>query len=759
MDGHDQHRNIMAHEPQHLRDNPLAFFTNIKLHYQGEGWRGYNNYIGNKILYPGFSARMKELVLGSTQVANVIDAMASQQSIQQMEKVLEAKRLSPTKQKLYYERLKEARRQELLVIAEKITNECVVTMDSPRIVRSLAFVVNTVLARLYNQGIYIKEREWEELKRVARQAERHKQSLVFLPAHRSHIDYLVINYVIFRLGIQLPHVIGGNNMNLPGLGNVMKSSGALYIRRQWGDDTLYKTVLEEYITTLMLEGMNLQCFVEGTRSRVGKLLAPKLGFIKIILNAIMDNRVQDCYIVPLSASYDKIIETSTYANELLGVPKEKETLWGVLKSANVLQVKWGQVDVRLGKPYSLRQWLQNELKHRSMLRLENSNDRNVIYKSFGYRALADINIASVIMPSALVGTVLLTLRGRGVGKAELVRRVNWMISMIKAKGGSVAEFHGMSTNEVVERSLTIHKDLIGKHKQKDILEPTYYGIDRFELSYYRNQVIHLFVEESIVCSALYTVVKRGGGRLKQRLRYAEMLNQVSFLSGLLKLEMIYKPGGIESNTRRTIQWLVDQRVLCVSEDGWIGLSDEEWDCGRENYDFLCFLIWPFVDAYWLACVSLFSLVPPSINSGDTAPWVDSAVFASRLQSLGKTLYYQGDLSYLEAVNKESLATALKSYTQLGILRMRHHTQPKPWSELSLSVEFMPKLSNGILVPEGHLWNLADRIGQFRREGKNRRDNAAVSSRVLRLATIIAQDNVKLSPNQKALTKKAEKSKL
>lgn len=81
-------------------------------------------------------------------------------------------------------------------------------------------------------------------------------------------------------------------------------------------------------------------------------------------------------------------------------------------------------------------------------------------------------------------------------------------------------------------------------------------------------------------------------------------------------------------------------------------------------------------------------------------------------------------SYLEAVNKESLGTALKSYAQLGILRMRHHTQPKPWSELSLSTEFMPQLSNGILIPQGHLWNLADRIGQFRREGKNRRDNAA-----------------------------------
>lgn len=129
----------------------------------------------------------------------------------------------------------------------------------------------------------------------------------------------------------------------------------------------------------------------------------------------------------------------------------------------------------------------------------------------------------------------------------------------------------------------IHKDLIGERKGKDIVEPTFYPIAAFELSYYRNQVIHLFVEEAIVCVVLYSVVKKGGGKPLQRMQYADLLNEISFLSSLLKLDMIYKPGGVESNTSRTIQWLADNNVIEVTDDGWVGLDDLERLCGRENY--------------------------------------------------------------------------------------------------------------------------------------------------------------------------------
>ncbi|CDH56283.1 glycerol-3-phosphate acyltransferase protein [Lichtheimia corymbifera JMRC:FSU:9682] len=716
------------------------------MHYQGTGWRGYETYIGNKILYPGFSESMRNAVFTSRAVQDHIDQLAYEQT----------KHLSGKQAKKQYQ----ARRKELEAMAHKIIAGCVATQDSRPKLRLLLSAVDLLLARLYHHGVYIEENQWVELKRVAMHAEKNNLPLILLPAHRSHIDYLVINFIMVRLGLQMPHIIAGENMDIPVLGSLLKAVGAVYIRREWGNDVMYKTILDEYISVLLSRGMNFQCFVEGTRSRLGKLLPPKLGILKIVLDAFIKNRFPDCYIVPMSAGYDKIIETSSYAGELLGTPKEKESLVGLIGNASLLQQRMGRVDIRIGKPYSLKEWMQEQIQSRGPMDLQNNPaDKALILKSLGYRVLADINAISPIMPAALVGTVILTLRGRGVGRTELIRRVEWLTRMIHAKKGPVVEVPEISTEELVDRAISIHPDLIGMQKDKDILEPTFYGIDRFELSYYRNQVIHLFIDEAILCASLYTIIKKGGGINDQRMQYNDLLHEIIFLSSMLKIEMIYKPGGVEANMQRALDWLIEHKVLQMSDDGWIGLSDEERSCGRENYDFLCFLIWPFIDSYWLACVSLFTLTPPSKSPQNEPIYVDSKAFMARTQALGKTLYYQGDLSYLEAVNKETVSTAFSRFQQSGILLVKQYKEPKPWSEVALDVKYIPDRYSSVLVPRGRLWDLAEHLGKFRREGKNRRDNAAVSSRVLRLAHELAEENGELSANQKNLQKKMAKAKL
>ncbi|KAI7862007.1 putative acyltransferase [Spinellus fusiger] len=755
-DVHQQeYRNIMEKEPRRIREDPVAYMLNIGLYYQGKGWRGYRSYIGSKILYPGFSDGIKKDILSSRKVHDVIDVLARKQS-----DLLNANRkpskkfslLSKEEQEKRIQRQYNALYHDLEMVAKTIVDKCIANMNSVRIFRGLVFLVHVGLARLYHQGVHIKESEWIELKRVALIAQEKKQSLILLPSHKSHVDYLVICYVMLRLGIQAPHIVAGNNLDMPFVGGLLKRCGAFFIRREWGDDVLYKTVLEEYIAVLLSRGMNIECFVEGTRSRLGKLLAPKLGILKLILDAFLNSRFSDCYIVPISLGYDKVIETSSYAHELLGNPKEKESIWNLLSSSRLLQLKWGRIDIRVAKPYSLREWFEKQMKRRGIMDLSNPQEKSVLLKSLGYRILADINAITVVMPSALVGTVILTLRGRGVGKSELIRRVDWLAKVITNKGGNVAEAHGMSTSQIVERALSIHSDLVGERKGKDILEPTFYGISSFQLSYYRNQVIHMFVEEAIACVSLYTIVKMGGGREHQRMHYNDLLSEVSFLSSLLKLDMIYKPGGIESNTKRTIEWLAANNVLNLTEDGWVELSEVERACGRENYDFLCFMIWPFIESYWLAAVSLFSLVPSHPTSPGESIWVENKLFASKAQALGKTLYYQGDLSYLEAVNKETMGQALTRYQEMGIILKRQSVNSKSTFEVGLSPDYLPDRVEGVIAPRGHLWEAIERIGRFRREGKNRRDNATVSTRVIRLADMLAQDNA-ISRQSKVSLKK------
>lgn len=193
------------------------------------------------------------------------------------------------------------------------------------------------------------------------------------------------------------------------------------------------------------------------------------------------------------------------------------------------------MDVRFHEPWSLQDFIAKQRARVSQSSTESAPDRshNIertrLLRTLGFRVLSDINDVSVVMPTALIGTVLLTLRGRGVGKAELIRRVEWLGDRVRAKGGRVAHFAGATTSLVVDRGLEVlGPSLVGT--VEGLAETTYYAVDRFQLSFYRNMTIHLFVSESLLSAAMYTRVKQGGGPDNQRISYAALYDQVSFLS-------------------------------------------------------------------------------------------------------------------------------------------------------------------------------------------------------------------------------------
>jgi len=187
-------------------------------------------------------------------------------------------------------------------------------------------------------GIHVSSEEVLRLRAVAAEAEKKKQSIVFLPCHRSHVDYVSLQLICYRLGLALPTVIAGDNLNFPMVGSFLQNGGAMFIRRSFGDDTLYTTLVQSYLDRLLQGGFNLECFIEGGRSRTGKLLSPKFGILNFILDSILSGRVNDTIICPVSTQYDKVIETEGYVGELLGVPKRKENLADFLSASSVSQL-------------------------------------------------------------------------------------------------------------------------------------------------------------------------------------------------------------------------------------------------------------------------------------------------------------------------------------------------------------------------------------------------------------------------------------
>lgn len=244
---------------------------------------------------------------------------------------------------------------------------------------------------------------------------------------------------------------------------------------------------------------------------------------------------------------------------MLGQPKAKENLLGFLSASSVLSLKLGRVDVRFHEPWSLKGFIAEQLARFDTvpqpadLRDPKGSGVNVrLLRTLGYKVLSDINEVSVVMPTALIGTVLLTLRGRGVGKAELVRRVDWLCDRVRAKGGRVAHFAGAPTGVVVDRALEVlGPGLVGQ--VEGLLEETFYAVDRFQLSFYRNMTIHLFISEALVSAAMYSRVKLGGGPDNQAISYTSLFKQVSSLS---QVRSFYTLWGLSCSSRVAFPWRI-----------------------------------------------------------------------------------------------------------------------------------------------------------------------------------------------------------
>lgn len=727
-----------------FRKNPFNFAHEISLFVRGIGWRGYDNILGQPCFYSGYTAKLKGATMSSPILRQkLVELTEARLQVEEDEALLDQS--SPT-----YLQEREKRRHEITFQLIEITSDMLdymmCKMESKTYIRAAFYGATQLLTRAYS-GIHVSESEVKRLREVAAIAAKKKQSIIFLPRHTSHADYVTLQLVCYRLGLTLPVVVAGDNLNFPVVGGFLQSCGAMWIRRSFSNDPLYATLVQAYLDTMLQQGYNLECFIEGTRSRTGKLLGPRFGILSFLLDSVLSGRTQDAYICPVSLQYDKVIEVDSYVNELLGKPKQKENLADFLSSSSVLSLNLGRIDCRFHEPWSLREFINEQQGRQNQSGVQNlmassreSNTRIRLLRTLGYKVLSDINSVAVIMPTALVGTVLLTLRGRGVGKSELIRRVDWLSARTRANKGKVADFHGMPTSSIVERALEVlGPKLVGT--VGGLAEETYYAVDRFQLSFYRNMTIHLFISESLIAASLYTKVKQGGGSANQSMQETELIDKVTFLSQLFRGEFIFPVGqGLRHNLEDAMQGLTRDQVLQIAESDTqrvVGLSNAERKLGRENFDFYCFLIWPFVDAAWLGAVSLLCLAPPP---GSSITWIDMQMAQNMAQLAGRTLYHQGDLSYFEAINKEALKNAYSRCQEEGIILVAKSENSKSGPTVRLAPEWIPErdLVTGELRASGRLWDFIEKIALYRREGKNRRDGAAVSTRVLSLAARLNQ---------------------
>jgi glycerol-3-phosphate O-acyltransferase len=329
--------------------------------------------------------------------------------------------------------------------------------------------------------------------------------IVLVPCHRSHFDYLILSYIFHENALSPPHIAAGINMAFWPLGPFFRGAGAYFIRRTFEGNPLYKTVFRKYLEYLIREGYTQEFFIEGGRSRTGKILTPKLGMLSAIVNVFVDGVRRDLYLVPVSIHYGRIVEEEAYKQELLGGQKEKESFGALLKARSVLRQKYGTVYVTFAEPISLDAALgeKRERFQQAVADPAIEEEKRHFIQKLGFRILREVNGAAVAGATSVSSTVLLAAPEAAIRYGEFVTAARALTELLLAKGVTpTASLQRNIENFYESLNFLQNGKLIEWMRDRDgdiIYAP---AEKRMILDFYKNNSIHFFLIPSLVAHAL-----------------------------------------------------------------------------------------------------------------------------------------------------------------------------------------------------------------------------------------------------------------
>jgi glycerol-3-phosphate O-acyltransferase len=336
--------------------------------------------------------------------------------------------------------------------------------------------------------------------------------IIYVPCHRSHMDYLLLSYVIYRKGFAIPHVAAGANLNLPVIGRLLRKGGAFFLRRSFKGDPLYAAVFMKYLEFMMARGHPLEYFIEGGRSRSGRLLSPRTGMLSMTVHSFVRDPKRPVVFMPVYFGYERIAEGRTYIGELSGRPKEKESLFGLVKaSVAVLRSRFGKVHVNLGEPIALDALLRRHHPHWRREAAGNRDPRNehapgdhppagwlrAAIADLAHRILQGINEAAAVTPVNVVAMAMLATPRQALPEAALQSQLELYQQLLAAVPYSpLVTITGEDGAAMIRYAVTMGMLERQKHPLGDIMRMN--ETQAVLATYYRNNVLHLFAMPSLI---------------------------------------------------------------------------------------------------------------------------------------------------------------------------------------------------------------------------------------------------------------------
>jgi glycerol-3-phosphate O-acyltransferase len=388
-----------------------------------------------------------------------------------------------------------ARRRAVLLTARQYAMEIAANYSQP-FVTFMASILRRLWTRLYD-GVEIEH--VDKLQEVGDGAE-----IIYVPCHRSHMDYLLLSYVIYHKGFAVPHVAAGLNLNMPVIGRYLRKGGAFFLRRSFKGQALYAAVFTKYLGFMMARGHPLEYFVEGGRSRTGRLLSPRTGMLSMTVRSYLKDPKRPVVFMPVYFGYERIVEGRTYIGELSGRPKEKESILGLIKSLSVLRSKFGKVHVNLGEPIVLDELL--DAYHPEWRGTPPSAAQESasppgwiaeLIDDLAFRVVSGINAAAAVTPINLVSMAVLATPRQALLEADLKRQLDLYQRLLRdAPYGPLVTFTADSAEQMTRYAESMGMLERQAHPLGDIMRMT---AERAVLAtYYRNNILHLFAMPSLL---------------------------------------------------------------------------------------------------------------------------------------------------------------------------------------------------------------------------------------------------------------------
>jgi glycerol-3-phosphate O-acyltransferase len=411
-----------------------------------------------------------------------------------------------------------------------------------------------------------------------------KGQLIYIPSHKSHIDYLILNDVLYDYHMHVPRVAAGTNLSFWPMGHIFRKSGAFFIRRSFKGTKLYSEIFIRYIKSLLEDGHPIQFYIEGGRSRNGKLMAPKTGFLSILLQAYNEGYCEDLIFVPASINYDRILEENSYIKELQGKAKEKENFWQFFRARKLLKKRYGKIYIKFNDPISLKQYLS-----------VHSSGIKEIQRKLAYDLVKSINEVSIVTPLSLIATAILAIHRNGFHFSELYETAEFLLEFLKRHNVSLSSTLINSTNAIKDSlSVFIEWKYISILEEKVVEDEMFYYAEedkKMELEYYKNSIIHYFIPHSFVALSLLT----GTEEMKS---IDTIKSDCIFLINLFRKEFVFdREKDVMKELTAIINYFKDSKLLLKNQDN-NGFTITK--LGFDKLPIWASLTKTFLESYWVA---------------------------------------------------------------------------------------------------------------------------------------------------------------